>query len=257
MGSTVIVGIPWPWIAGANLFHGLLIGRWTPSVQTRAMKAQAASAHGTPNSSPTAYPLPPRPRRIGSCARSSTPPRMTNSSAATRAGSRAPARNRPPSDPPPPSPRSSTSPSGSPRGSERSSSWPRSPAFATANLPHCAVAISIPKCTAVTVVATVIEPKDGPLCFGPPKSTAGRRTVTIPAAVRAEIKKHVDTFVADDPDALVFTSSRGAVLRRSNFQRATNWTATVKAAGLPGFHFTTCGTPATPSPPPAAPAYAA
>jgi integrase len=93
-----------------------------------------------------------------------------------------------------------------------------------------------PKCTAVTVVATVIEPKDGALRFGPPKSTAGRRTVTIPAAIRQEIKKHLDTFVAADPDALVFTSSRGAVLRRSNFQRATRWTTTVKAAGLPGFH---------------------
>jgi integrase len=76
----------------------------------------------------------------------------------------------------------------------------------------------------------------GPLYFGPPKSAAGRRTVTVPAAIRSEIKKHLDTLVAADPDALVFTSSRGAVLRRSNFQRATDWTTTVKAAGLPGFH---------------------
>ncbi|MEO3820995.1 tyrosine-type recombinase/integrase [Plantactinospora sp. B24E8] len=89
----------------------------------------------------------------------------------------------------------------------------------------------------VTVVATVIEPKDGPLYFGPPKSTAGLRTVTVPAAIRPEVKAHLDAYVPEDPDALVFTSSRGTVLRRSNFQRATTWRTTVAAAGLPDFHF--------------------
>jgi len=93
-----------------------------------------------------------------------------------------------------------------------------------------------PKATSVTVAATVIEPKDGPLYFGPPKSAAGRRTVTIPTAIRGEIQVHLATYVTAEPEALVFTSSRGTVLRRSNFQRATRWTATVRAAGLPGFH---------------------
>lgn len=93
-----------------------------------------------------------------------------------------------------------------------------------------------PEAVSVTVVATVVEPKDGPLYFGPPKSAAGRRTVTIPAAIRADVLAHLASYVAPNPDALVFTSSRGTVLRRSNFQRATRWTATVAAAGLPGFH---------------------
>ena len=40
-----------------------------------------------------------------------------------------------------------------------------------------------------------------------------------------------------DADALIFTGAKGAVLRRSNFQTATNWTKAAADAGLPGFHF--------------------
>ena len=42
---------------------------------------------------------------------------------------------------------------------------------------------------------------------------------------------------ADQPDALIFTGANGGLLRRSNFQRASKWTDSVSAAGLPGFHF--------------------
>ncbi len=36
---------------------------------------------------------------------------------------------------------------------------------------------------------------------------------------------------------LIFTGANGAVLRRPNFQRSSDWTAVVAAIGLPGFHF--------------------
>ena len=39
------------------------------------------------------------------------------------------------------------------------------------------------------------------------------------------------------PDSLVFTGSRGGVLRRSNFRRAVKWPQTVEALGVPGLHF--------------------
>lgn len=89
----------------------------------------------------------------------------------------------------------------------------------------------------LTVHATLVERQDGGLTFGPPKTQAGLRTVTIPTAIRRDVRAHLRDFVADDPDALMFTGAKGAVLRRSNFQRTTNWTAAVAEIGLPGFHF--------------------
>jgi integrase len=91
-------------------------------------------------------------------------------------------------------------------------------------------------CTTLTVRTTLIERSDGSVTFGPPKTSAGLRTVTIPAAIREDIRAHLVN-VGDDNDALVFTGAHGAVLRRSNFQRASRWTQSVAAVGLPGFHF--------------------
>jgi integrase len=94
-----------------------------------------------------------------------------------------------------------------------------------------------PRCTTVTVRATLAERQDGSLVIGPPKSEAGRRTVTIPTAIRRDVRTHLRDFVPEDLDALVFTGSKSGALRRSNFQRTANWTAAVSQAGLPGFHF--------------------
>jgi integrase len=94
-----------------------------------------------------------------------------------------------------------------------------------------------PRCRTLTVRATLVERQDGSLTFGPPKTDAGLRTVTIPAAIRSDVRAHLAGFVAEDQDALVFTGATGAVLRRSNFQRTCKWTQAVAAVGLPGFHF--------------------
>ncbi|MEV6489393.1 tyrosine-type recombinase/integrase [Actinoplanes sp. NPDC051633] len=93
------------------------------------------------------------------------------------------------------------------------------------------------RCKTLTVRATLVERQDGSLTFGPPKTDAGLRTVTIPAAIRSDIRAHLTDLVADDADALVFTGVTGAALRRSNFQRTSRWTESVTAVGLPGFHF--------------------
>jgi integrase len=94
-----------------------------------------------------------------------------------------------------------------------------------------------PRCQTVTVRATLVEMSDGRMLAGPPKSTAGLRTVTVPAAIRRDLRDHLREFVADDPDALVFTGVKGAALRRSNFQGAARWSESVAEVGLPGFHF--------------------
>ncbi|MBB5871085.1 integrase [Allocatelliglobosispora scoriae] len=89
----------------------------------------------------------------------------------------------------------------------------------------------------VTVRATLVERSDGSLTFGPPKTNAGRRTVSLPAEIVAELRQHLADFVDDADDALVFTGATGVALRRSNFQTQARWTTSVARAGLPRFHF--------------------
>ncbi|MGH2400740.1 MAG: site-specific integrase, partial [bacterium] len=51
----------------------------------------------------------------------------------------------------------------------------------------------------------------------PPKSRAGTRTITVPAAIRPELVAHLRDFVGPKADALVFTMLRGGPMRRGNF----------------------------------------
>src|SRR2546430_13610612 len=101
----------------------------------------------------------------------------------------------------------------------------------------CVPRTAAPRRGTLTARATLVERQDGGLIFGPPKTQAGLRTVTIPTAIRRDLRTHLRDFVGDRPDALIFTGAKGAALRRSNFQRSSNWTATVADIGLPGFHF--------------------
>lgn len=84
--------------------------------------------------------------------------------------------------------------------------------------------------------AFVEVPGKGLVC-GPPKSRAGKRTVIIPEAIRAEVLEHLKQFTGRGADALVFTGDKGAALRRPNFNQRTSWKKVVKALGLEGLHF--------------------
>jgi integrase len=75
------------------------------------------------------------------------------------------------------------------------------------------------------------------LTLGPPKSRAGRRAVSLPAAVLPALRDHLAEFVRDDPTALVFTVSSGRPIWRGNFNKLTNWIATTEALGISGLHF--------------------
>src|SRR5436190_7379178 len=61
--------------------------------------------------------------------------------------------------------------------------------------------------------------------------------VAIPAAVLPAIRVHLANCVGSAADSLIFTGSRGGLLRRSNFRRSTRWSAMVAAIGAPGLHF--------------------
>ena len=67
--------------------------------------------------------------------------------------------------------------------------------------------------------------------LAPPKSDAGKRTVSMPSLIVAGISSHLDTFTQPEADALVFTSPQGMPLRHANFRRRA-WRSALDAAGL-------------------------
>jgi integrase len=89
----------------------------------------------------------------------------------------------------------------------------------------------------VTITRQHVQLDTGGVVVTAPKSRASVRTVVIPAAIFPAIRGHLDACVGQSPDSLVFTGSRGGVLRRSNFRRAVKWSQTVEAIGVPGLHF--------------------
>ena len=73
------------------------------------------------------------------------------------------------------------------------------------------------------------------MILGPPKSDAGRRTVSIPPSLIPEISEHLDRYVPDGPDEFVFRGPKGAVPRSSNW--SVTWREVTASVGLNGLHF--------------------
>src|SRR5690606_36581580 len=89
----------------------------------------------------------------------------------------------------------------------------------------------------VDVREQLLELDHGEMRLGPLKSRAGRRTVSIPAAIVPALTEHLDAFVNAAGDAFVFLGKRGAFLRGSNFRREAKWAEALKEMGLQGVHF--------------------
>jgi len=87
----------------------------------------------------------------------------------------------------------------------------------------------------VTVVEQLQELADGSFVWGPPKSRAGRRTVAVPAAIVAEIAKHLDSWSGSGPEDYVFGGTKGQPFRRATFYKA--WHKATEACGLGDFRF--------------------
>jgi integrase len=78
-------------------------------------------------------------------------------------------------------------------------------------------------------IAESLADVGGKLYFGPTK-TYQTRTLALPRFLRDDLAKHMQN-VADDPDALVFTSPDGGPLRLPNFRRRV-WFPALERAGL-------------------------
>jgi len=88
----------------------------------------------------------------------------------------------------------------------------------------------------VRVSRQLAEARGGGFAFGPPKSEAGTRVVTIPEVIIPVVQWHLSCFAQPGDDGLVFTSQRGRPLRHSHF-RQRDWLPALAAAGLADFHF--------------------
>jgi integrase len=88
----------------------------------------------------------------------------------------------------------------------------------------------------VRVERTLTELQGGGLTFGPPKSEAGKRTVSFPDLVSPVLRWHLSCFTPGGEDDLIFTSPNGTPLRRGNFRQRV-WLPALKAADLPSIHF--------------------
>jgi integrase len=88
----------------------------------------------------------------------------------------------------------------------------------------------------ISVFRQLTEQLGGGHAFGPPKSRAGRRVVAFPALLNSEVATHLDRFVGEEDDALIFTSPTGVPMRHSNFYRRM-WLPAVRKVGLVGVHF--------------------
>ncbi|WP_165549682.1 hypothetical protein [Kribbella speibonae] len=80
----------------------------------------------------------------------------------------------------------------------------------------------------VKVRRAAVELPTGELRIRPPKSDAGIRDIHLPELVIEDVRLHFEIYVKAGAASHVFTGAKGALLRRSNFQRA--WWKAVTAA---------------------------
>ncbi|MEV4903018.1 site-specific integrase, partial [Citricoccus sp. NPDC055426] len=77
-----------------------------------------------------------------------------------------------------------------------------------------------PEAGTVTVRRTLVQVTGQPVSYGPPKTSAGRRTVALPGSVTAALAAHLETYTGPDPAALVFTTATGQPVTSTRRTRA-------------------------------------
>lgn len=66
------------------------------------------------------------------------------------------------------------------------------------------------------------------MVLGPPKSRAGRRTVSVPPVILSTIRKHLTDHVGKDPTSLVFITPAGRPIWRGNLNQLLDWSTAVE-----------------------------
>jgi len=86
----------------------------------------------------------------------------------------------------------------------------------------------------VRITGALVQPDKGSLRMEPPKSRAGRRSLTFPAEIRPDLQEHLDRYAEPGTRGLVFVGPKGGKLRRQNLRPI--WLTACAAAGMPGAH---------------------
>jgi integrase len=81
-----------------------------------------------------------------------------------------------------------------------------------------------------------VERRFGQLAFGPTKTGAGLRTLTLPTVAAEALAEHLGRYAEATPDGLAFPAERGGRIRRGNFTRRV-WIPATRAAGVEGLRF--------------------
>ena len=92
---------------------------------------------------------------------------------------------------------------------------------------------------------------NGHFVWGPPKTSAGTRTVVLPQFICDVMAEHLARWSEPGVDGLVFVMPEGTPLRRENFRNGSGSRRAEQRASKASAS-TTSGTPTPPSPPPAA-----
>ncbi|MBT2907471.1 tyrosine-type recombinase/integrase [Streptomyces sp. McG8] len=88
---------------------------------------------------------------------------------------------------------------------------------------------------AVRVRRAVAELNNGQREIKAPKSAAGKRTVSIPAAILPDIREHLNRYAEPGADGRVFVGAKGATPRRNHFNRL--WRKACADIGVKALHF--------------------
>ncbi len=88
----------------------------------------------------------------------------------------------------------------------------------------------------VRVTRQLVILRGGGFAFGPPKSRAGARVVSMPDLIIPAVQWHLRCFTGNGDDDLAFTGPAGNPVHHSNFRRRV-WLPALKKAGLPAIHF--------------------
>lgn len=75
------------------------------------------------------------------------------------------------------------------------------------------------------------EMEDGTQIDDDPKSEAGKRPISLPAALHGDVEWHLAHFAEGGPNGRLFLGAQGGIPRRRNFNRV--WRKALAAAGIP------------------------
>jgi integrase len=87
----------------------------------------------------------------------------------------------------------------------------------------------------LTVSRAWVQISDGESVVSPPKTEAGKRTVSVPPNVMPVLLAHLEAFTRPAPDAWVFEGESGKPVSPRTLDRA--WVTARKAIGRPELHF--------------------